>query len=116
MSIVVIDKKLTKEYVDKAREEYPGYIKITVDLSQRIVLIGGEYHADSEKILLDDYSSKQHDIWGGGYNINTKKFEVNALVNLRPSVNDSMDILDPQIRNDFLNLAKEKLSNIQSLI
>lgn len=115
MAIVILQNKLTKEDIIKAREEYPGYIKVTVDLFQKIVVIGGEYHADSEKILIEKFGSKQKDIWGGGYNINTNKFEVNALVNLRVPMNDSMDILNPEIRNAFLKLVESRLSNIQSL-
>jgi hypothetical protein len=116
MAIIVLGRKITKDDIKKAREEYPNYIKITVDLLQKIVLIGGEYHADSEKILIDAYGSKQKDVWGGGYNVNTNKFEVNALVNLRPSTNDSMDILSPEIRNDFLGLVEQKLSDLKSLL
>jgi hypothetical protein len=116
MAIVIVQNKLIKEDLNRAREDYPGYIKITVDLFQKIVLIGGEYHADSEKILLEKFGSKQEDIWGGGYNINLNKFEVNALVNLRLPTNDSMDILNPEIRRDFLKLVEEKLADIQSLV
>ena len=116
MAIVVLQKKPTKEDIKSAREEYPNYIKITADLAQEIIAIGGEYHADSQKIFLEEYGSKQKDIWGGGYNIILKKFEVNALVNLRPPENESMDILDPEIRNNFLELVEEKLSGIESLI
>jgi hypothetical protein len=116
MAIVVLQGKLTKEDIKKVREEYPNYIKITVDLAQEVVLIGGEYHADSEKILINEHGSKQKDIWGGGYNITLNKFEVNALVNLRSGVNDSMDILDPGTRSAFLKLVEEKMNGIQSLI
>lgn len=116
MTIVVLQEKATKEDIVRSREEYQDYIKITADLSQGIVAIGGEYHADAEKTLLDKYGSKQKDIWGGGYNFTLKKFEVNAIINVRPSVNDSTDILDPAIRAGFLELVNKKLGDIQSLI
>jgi hypothetical protein len=115
MAIVVIQNKLTREDVGKATEEYSNYIKVTVDLLQKIVLIGGEYHADSEKILIEKFGSKQKNIWGGGYNINSRKFEVIALVNLRVPTNDSMDILNSETRNAFLKLVHKKLSNIRLL-
>lgn len=116
MIIAILKKKPTKEDIKNAREEYPNYIKITADLFQEIVLIGGEYHADAEKILIEKYGSKQKDIWGGGYNISLNKFEVNAIINMRQPLNDSTDILDPEIRNNFLKLVEEKLSDVQSLI
>jgi hypothetical protein len=116
MAIVVLQKKPTKEDIKIAREEYSEYIKITADLLQKIVLIGGEYHADSEKILIEEYESKQKDIWGGGYNIILKKFETNAIINMRQPINDSTDILNPEIRDSFLKLVEEKLFDVESLL
>ena len=116
MAIVVLQRDLTSEDVKKAREEYGEYIKITVDLRLGLVSIGGEYHTDAEAILLEKFGSKQEDIWGGGYNIILDKFEANAVINIRPPINDSPDILDPEIREKFLKLAKGKLSKIKSLI
>jgi hypothetical protein len=116
MALVIIGDKATKEDVKTSREDFPDYIKITVDVVKEIVIIGGEYHADAEKILVDKFGSKRSDIWGGGYNINNKSFEVNAMPNLKPLTNDSLEILDPKIRDLFLKVVKAKLSNIQSLI
>lgn len=116
MALITVDSKLTKEEIKSARENYPDYIKITVDIEKEIVVIGGEYHADAEKILVDNFGSKRSDIWGGGYNIILKNFEVNAILNLKPGHNDSPDILDPAVRATFLNLVKEKLCNIDSLL
>lgn len=114
MAIVIIDK-LTKEDVQKAREDYPEYVKITADLAQKIVAIGGEYHADAETVLVEQYQGKKENIWGGGYNLISKKFETNAIINIKPSINDSPEILDPITRQEFLEIVQEKLSNIELL-
>jgi hypothetical protein len=116
MAIAIVEEKLTKEDVQKAKEEYETYIKITVDLEQETVAIGGEYHADTEKLLIEEHKSKQKDIWGGGYSITNDKFETNAIINIRPNVNNSMEILDPEIREQFLDLVEKKLGNIRSFI
>ncbi|MBI4157508.1 hypothetical protein HY502_01530 [Candidatus Woesebacteria bacterium] len=116
MAIIVLQKSATKEDIKKAKEEYENYIKITVDLRLGLVSIGGEYHADAEAILLKKFGSRQQDIWGGGYNIILDKFEANAVINIRAPINDSPEILDPEIREKVLKLAKEKLSKIKSLI
>lgn len=116
MITALLKEKLTKEDIKNARGDIPNYIKITADLFQEIVLIGGEYHADAEKILIGEYGSKQKNIWGGGYNISLNKFEVNAIINMRQPLNDSTDILDPETRNSFLKLVEKKLSGVQSLI
>ena len=116
MAVVVISEQLTQENLKSAREEYDRYIKITADLKKRIVAIGGEYHADAEQILTKKFDSKRSDIWGGGYNINTKQFETNALINIRQPNNPNMEIIDPEARKRFLELAQEKLMNIQELL
>jgi hypothetical protein len=116
MSLVIVGENLSKEDIKNSREDYPEYIKITADLKQEIVVIGGEYHADAENILVEKFDSKRSNVWGGGYNITTKLFEINAMLNLKPTVNDSLDILDPQTRTRFLEIVKSKLVDIESLI
>ena len=117
MAIIILQEKPTKENISKARKEHKEYIKITVDISQELVAIGGEYHADAEKILLDTYNSKQANIWGGGYNISTEKFETYAIINIRQDPdNQSMEIINPKIRKEFLQIVNKKLKDIKSLI
>ena len=116
MSLIIVSEKLTKEDVKASRGDFPEYIKITADLGQEMVIIGGEYHADAEKILVEKFNSKRSDIWGGGYNITSGAYEVNAMLNLKPAINDSLEILDPGIRNHFLEVVKRKLGSIKSLL
>jgi len=113
---MVVSDGLDKESLDRAREDYGFYLKVTVDLRQKIVVIGGEYHADAEKLLLENHNSRQEDIWGGGVNLEDRRVEANALINLRPGVNESLEILDPEIRNQFLWLVEEKLNNLWNLL
>jgi len=116
MAIVVLETRLTASDIKKAREEYSSYIKITADLKQQLVAIGGEYHADAEQLLMKTHGSKQRDIWGGGYNITSHTFETNAMINLQPRRNKSLEIIDPAIRNTFITLVKRKLLRIKSLL
>lgn len=108
MAIVIVKDKLERIDFEKAKEDYQTYIKITLDLKKEIVVLGGEYHADAEKLLLDQ-GSLQKNIWGGGVNLETKQLETNAIINLRPGENDSPEILDPKKREKFLKIAKEVL-------
>jgi hypothetical protein len=116
MGIIIVGQEITKNDINASREDYPEYIKITADLDKEIVAIGGEYHADAERVLVERFDSKRSDIWGGGYNISTKAFEVNAMLNLKSGSNESLEILDPKIRTKFLEIIKNKLGNIESLI
>lgn len=116
MGLVVIKEKLQAQDFQTAREEYEFYIKITVDLRQKIVVIGGEYHADAEEILVGNYSSKRQDIWGGGLNLKTKIFETNAVINLRQPDNPSMEILNLQVREKFLVLCNQMLRKFEEFL
>ena len=108
MSVVLIKEKLTTEQLELAKKDYSTYVKITIDIINRLVAIGGEYHADAEKVLLEN-GADQISIWGGGVNLETKEFETNAVINIKPGRNPSLDILDPEIRETFLIIAKESL-------
>lgn len=109
--IVILDKPATDEDIQKAREHYPDYIKITIDIDKEIIAIGGEYHYDAEQLLLRDGSS-QKNIWGGGVNIKTGKIFCNAIINMRPSYkNGSQEILDEQVRKRFVSFIRKYISN-----
>jgi hypothetical protein len=110
MAIIIGRGPFSKEDFKKAREDYESYIKLTIDLENEIVAMGGEYHADAEKELLER-GSTQEDIWGGGINLETKTIETNAIINLRSGTNDSTEILDSSKRDKFLAIAKRILEN-----
>lgn len=108
MAIVVVKNNLSSKDFEKAREDYQSYIKLTIDLENEIVVLGGEYHADAERMLLEK-GLKQEDIWGGGFNLETKQFETSAIINLRAGKNDSTEILDSQKKEKFLKIARRIL-------
>lgn len=108
MAIVISEGKLTKEQFERAKEDYGVYVKITADLETGAMVVGGEYHADAERMLLAS-GSRQENIWGGGINLETGQFETNAMVNLRAGKNDSTEILDPVKRERFLEIARRAL-------
>jgi hypothetical protein len=105
MAIIIIDKIVTPQQIKKAQEDYESYIKLTIDIEGEIIALGGEFHADAEKILLES-GSQQKNIWGGGLNLETNLLETNAIINYRGG---SAEILDPKVREKFLNIAKKFL-------
>lgn len=107
-AIVTVKEKLLKEDFEKAREDYESYIKITLDLKKEIVALGGEYHADAERLLLEQ-GCQQKDIWGGGVNLEERRIETNAIINLRSGQNESTEILDEKIREKFIAIVKRVL-------
>ena len=110
MAVVKIGEKVTEENLKKAREEYGDFIKIVADIVTGAMAIGGEWHADAEKTLLDS-GSRQDDIWGGSIDLASNQIDTIALINIRPRLdNNSQEILDPKIREKFVVIVKKKFS------
>lgn len=105
--IIILTKKATSKDLKKASLDYKTYIKITLDIEKETVAIGGEYHADAEKLLLAQ-GCLQKNIWGGGLDMQSKEIQFSALINIR-STNSSMEILDEKIRKKFLKICKKML-------
>jgi hypothetical protein len=100
--VKLIDKKISKtELTEIAKERFGDMVKAVVDVELRIMVIGGELHADEEAILIES-GSKQENLWG--INIYTDKpvnerIEFDSMINIRPRQNNrSRDVLDPKIR------------------
>ncbi len=108
--IVILSKPATDEDIKNASEDYPNYIKITIDMAQEIVAVGGEYHYDAEQQLLN-LGCKQVNIWGGGLELTSKCLETYAMINVRAKINPSQDICNPSIKEKFLNIAYKFLSD-----
>lgn len=108
MSIVIIEKRATERDIEKASEEYGQYVKIVADIESGITAIGGVWHADAERKLIED-GSDQESLWGGGIDLVSKKIDYSALINIRPTQeNDSMEILDKEIKNKFRKIVTDK--------
>ena len=85
-----------------AADMFGDLVKAVVDVSQGIMVVGGELHADEEALLLTDGSS-QRDLWG--INLHPDEYgrsdfiEFDSMINLRPSQgNRSRSVDDPAIR------------------
>jgi hypothetical protein len=105
--ILIIAKKITKDEIKKVAEDFDGYIKVVVDIKQKILAGGGKRHFEAEQKLLKNGSS-QKDLWGGGFDLETKEIDYNSVINLRPSQeNPSRDILSSEIRKEFDKIVKD---------
>lgn len=108
MSVILVRESVTEEDLKKASEDYLDYVKVVIDIENEKMAIGGEWHADAEKILLEN-GSRQDNIWGGGIDLKNKKVETIALINIRPRLrNDSQEILDQKIKGKFVEILKRK--------
>ena len=74
------------------------------------MVIGGEWHADGEKVLLEKGADSKN-VWVGGIDLDTKNIDTVALINLRPKQsNFSQEILDKKVRARFVKIVKEKFN------
>ena len=84
-----------------AAEQFGEMVKAVVDVSQGIMAIGGELHADEEAVLLDQ-GANQADLWG----INlypdaapSERVEFDSMINVRPAQgNRSRSVEDPALQ------------------
>ena len=108
MNIKVIKSPLSiNEVKSLAEETFGDMVKAVVDIERKIFALGGELHADAEKMLLEN-GSAQENLWG--INIyperNTDdRIEFISLINIRPSQgNKSMEVQDTEIREKIKNI------------
>jgi hypothetical protein len=101
-----VDTMLSTSDIQKIRDEFGDYVKLTIDIVNRRMVVGPILHADGEKLLLEK-GGAQDDIWGGGIDLKDKIIDTTAVLNLRPRLgNESMEILDPQRRTVFIEIVK----------
>ena len=65
---------------------YGDFVKAVVDVSSRVMALGGELHADDEAILLDR-GSRQEDLWGINLYPSDGQddwIEFDSMINIRP--------------------------------
>ena len=109
MEIIVVSKPVPIGHVTElANKQFGDLIKATVDVSKGLMALGGELHADEEKLLLDS-GSQQTNLWG--INIYPAKFgkadfiEFDSMINIRPSQgNRSRSVEDPAIQKQIQDL------------
>jgi len=103
--IITKNSPFTKEDIKKLRELFDVYIKIVIDVKQKICSAGCNRHFESEKVLLNQ-GSKPEDLWGGGIDIQSLVIDCNSFINIRPQQNNpSNEILDQKIRKQFEELS-----------
>jgi len=109
--IKLLNKPTTGKEMKAMAEEIGGfYIKVVVDIEKGIMAAGAKMHVDEEQLLLDA-GSKKENLWGGGYDLETKQITYDSIINNKPGVNSSSDILNPLVRDKFTNIV-QKLLNI----
>ena len=106
-TIILREKKATKEEIEKMCYQYGSYIKVVIDTQKEVLAGGGQYHADEEQLLLE-YGCKQENLWGGGVDIDTGAIDYDSMINIRHSQNNpSRIVADPEIRKKIDQVIKK---------
>lgn len=106
---MLIESKANEEILKKAAEDLDGYIKVVIDLERGILTVGGLRHVEGEQLLLKE-GSKQFDLWGGGFDLETGEIDYDSMINLKPSDNNpSRTVLSEEIRSRMDEIIKKLL-------
>jgi len=108
MDIRVVKEPIARETVSEiAKEFYINMVKGVADIEQGVIVLGGEWHADANTVLIKNGSS-QTNIWGFNFYLNKPKgeeIEYVALINIRPAVgNRDMYIENLEIREKIKDI------------
>lgn len=103
MLIKIINEKITEDELKEiAKEFYIDMAKGVVDVERGILAIGGEYHIDANKVLIEN-GSKQQNIWGFNWYFDRAgddRIEYISLINIRPAQgNNAMEVQDAFLRD-----------------
>lgn len=106
----VLTKPIEGEEIKAMAGEIGGfYIKVVVDIEREVMVAGAKMHIDEEQLLLENGSKKEY-LWGGGYDLETGGITYDSIINNKPGVNASSDMLDPLIREKFTSIVKKILN------
>jgi Protein of unknown function (DUF5674) len=97
MAIHIIRERATPEQISEMLDALGIYIKLAVDIEQQVIAGGGEMHYDFEQVLLAQ-GSFQANIWGADWTPIRQRVAYESMINLRPRSNNSMEILEHQVR------------------
>ena len=106
MDMRIVSAPVSREDLRKiAENQFIDLVKAVVDVSRKVMAIGGELHADEETLLLDE-GSRQEDLWGINLHPVLEGDEFiafDSMINLRPSQgNRSRGVEDPEIRKKIV--------------
>jgi Protein of unknown function (DUF5674) len=111
MPIHIIRDQATPEQISQMLEELGIYIKLAVDIERFVLAGGGAAHYDCEQVLLED-GSLQPNVWGADWTPFRRRITYESIINIRPRVNNSMEILDPQIREQVAQVVLKRLGDV----
>ena len=108
MPIYLIKDKATPKQIEEMLLTLKTYIKLAVDVKDRILAGGGELHADCEAVLLSE-GSHQENVWGANWIPSKKEVTYEAMLNISSKrKNPSMIIQNSEICQLVEKIVRER--------
>ena len=114
MDIVIVKDKISLAEVKELAESDLGeMIKAVVDVEKGIMAIGGEWHSDAERVLLEA-GSEQKNLWGINLlpgRAGEEMIEFTSLINIRPKLNNRTMIIEiPEVKEKIYQIVNKLIS------
>ena len=107
--IHVVRQRATAQQIKEMLEVHKHFIKVAVDIRQEVLAGGGEFHADCEAVLVEEGSDRKN-VWGADWIPDRKEVRFGALINIRPQINQNMEIQDSEIRKHVEQVIRRLLN------
>jgi hypothetical protein len=110
--IKILDKKTNASTLRNFAETwYPLFLKGAVDIENKKVAIGGEWHIQSSEVLVVEGGHKDN-IWGFNILFAEKDedniYEYHSMVNIKPNKKHTkMEITDENLQQEILGILNE---------
>lgn len=105
---------LSNQQIADLQKIHGDYVKLTIDLGQKIMVAGCDLHADGKNVLLEEHQSRQDNIWGGGINLTNGQADRTAVLNLRPNLgNNGLEIIEPRRWDAFFEIIESYFKKLK---
>lgn len=111
MPIHIVYDRATPEQINEMLEKLGIYIKLAVDIERLVLAGGGAAHYDCEQTLLEN-GSLQPNVWGADWTPSRRRIAYESIINIRPRIDNSMAILDPQVREQVAQVVFSRLGDV----
>lgn len=104
----LVEKPVTLEEQDELAMGHDGVIKVVVDIKQKKMAAGGQWHTDCLK-LLEEEGSVAENCWGAKYNVDTGEMAYKSQINKNRGGSKTEEIFDSEIKGAVLSMVQEYL-------
>ena len=97
-----------------AHEFYGDVIKAVVDIQQKILGVGGEFHSEIERVLIENHAAQRENTWGINLLLDRKGddfIEFDSMINLKPAHgNRTRNVENEKIRQKIRALVMRRVT------